>query len=101
MNAVEVLQQARGLIAKGWVQGVSAVDAEGNPVHSSKGCAFCAVGALLAVPCDFGPSLEAEDRLKRVLPKPFTSLVGFNDTKGRTQDEVLALFDLAINGGVQ
>lgn len=100
MTQTELLTEARALIAQGWTQHYTARDAAGDPVPTNKqeACSFCAVGALMAVgrPQDFEASLHAAAVLLAALPEPFTSIVDFNDAKGRTQDEVLALFDLAI-----
>lgn len=100
MTQTALLTEARALLAQGWTQKASARDKDGNPVHTmhADACQFCAVGALLKVsdPVDFEASLDVETHLYAALPEGFTSIVAFNDAKGRTQDEVLALFDLAI-----
>lgn len=47
---------------------------------------------------------KLRERVRRaVLPEGFIGIAEFNDAKGRTQDEVLALFDSALArvGGVQ
>lgn len=56
---------------------------------------FCALGALQAVT---GSTFSASDRFldQAAREHSYQSATGFNDAEGRTQAEVLALFDRAI-----
>lgn len=104
------LRAARALIEVGWVQGMFAgaqLDAQGhvsdvNVMHGDATC-FCMWGACRRVACD----IEMNGRLDTVLalanelpddPKrgKCGKVAEFNDTEGRTKEEVLAVFDAAI-----
>lgn len=84
----------------GWCLGSYARDAEGNSVRPSmQACSFCAAGVLFVVygTDGFGVTDElfkAEKSLYRVLDRrKFEGAIsGFNDTPGRTKEEVLELF---------
>lgn len=86
----QYLLHARELIDKhGWVQGVY-----GNP---EKG--FCIIGAISRACWDDGVTFETQTAMEGDLQRHapgYESLVAFNDAKGRTKEEVLALFDRAI-----
>ena len=94
MTTLEVLKAARAKIEKGWTQGTMARDKNGVAVSSDDKDAtcWCALGAVLAV--------RREEWVNAV---PFVrdavgggELLVWNDTPGRTQAEVLAAFDKAI-----
>lgn len=100
MDTIELLNRARYEVQKGWIQGS----------YARRG-GVCALGALRrVVGWDVGASscgdyLKAYTALQQALPNepipPYLYTIGrcvatFNDTKGRTQAEVLALFDRAI-----
>lgn len=108
MTPKEILLAARERIAKGWATGSYAYNADGyctNP-ESESACRFCIEGALMATPLEDREALAApREALRRALDPEFVAecvnqnqnpLVAFNDRKGRTQDEVLALFDKAV-----
>lgn len=89
MTTVEVLRVARARIDFGWVQGTKAVLSE-NTNH-------CCVSATTGI-TDI-PSIErrAERFVRAALDvKTDHELLAWNDRRGRTKDEVLALFDKAI-----
>ena len=117
-----ILEHARALIEKGWVQGMSAADDRGNPIDlfASKATRFCASAAcaraFLATEDEhtraarsladrtqmavhltrrLAAALGQDDPGREDFNKT-RSLVLFNDQRGRTQAEVLALFDRAI-----
>jgi len=106
------LTEARAKVARGWTQGTWARDAVGEraPERGNAAVCWCIVGALNAVADDreghhlfwvAGLLEPARDALYEALEDlggyDFgTALVEFNDAPGRTQAEVLALFDLAI-----
>lgn len=96
-DVVEALKEARGLIAGGWCQHAMALDAHGAETDFMDGGArrFCIDGACMRVgrwrDSIYTPMTNA---LRTVLNHPF--LVDWNDAKDRTQADVLALFDRAI-----
>jgi hypothetical protein len=120
-----VLSEARGLLAKGWIKGAYARRADGRPAAtgSPEACQFCLAGAVLHVlqqrqkEAGYFPGSEVRDSLRDVLgvvfpPREVTQaeydagLSGdtldqtfeFNDAEERTQHEVLAKIDLALEG---
>jgi len=94
-SVVETLKAARKRIERGWCQGQQAVDGEGSGVapHDDDAVAWCLVGSTAAERSAV-LSWAADDVLHRVLGRP---LVCWNDEPGRTQADVLALFDHAIS----
>jgi hypothetical protein len=92
-TVAQQLVEARGLIARGWIQRAEVF----YPDDLNHPSAWCAVGALKTV----GANTWAFRRLLRAID-PLSSLdieegiVLWNDAPGRTQSEVLALFDRAI-----
>lgn len=101
-----ILIEARSRLERGWTQGVHAKNAAGDTVYVSDPSAvsYCATGALMAAAKMECPSimdigdLEAYRLLSAGLPgtKSIAGLQLFNDDPGRRQNEVLALFDSAI-----
>lgn len=101
MNAeLEHLKKMRELLEKGWTQGAWARNANGvncGP-HHDEATAFCLIGASLRAG---GPS-----DLEPILPESLSAAIGaeprmgpflvFNDHPIRTQADVLALIDRAI-----
>lgn len=99
MSAVaDKLREARGYIEQGWTQHVSAADAEGMEVdkfHPAAAC-FCLYGAFDRA-FSTAPLEDSEFawmHLKDAIADP--QPIGWNDRFGRTQAEVLAAFDKAI-----
>lgn len=98
---LEHLKKMRDLLAKGWTQGTDARDASGNPTHaqSHKAASFCPRGAAIHVSATWGlgpiklKSLAAALNEMSPLQGPLET---WNDSKWRTQSEVLALIDRAI-----
>jgi len=94
---LEILKEARALIEKGWCQGYNyewdGFDAMARREDASR---FCPHGALLVVTGNSlsKPLLAAERRLSKFAGYRY---VDWNDVPGRTQKEVLALFDRAIS----
>lgn len=86
----EILAKARALVERGWVQG------RFSRMKRGKEC-FCAVGAI----CRAAGEAQACHRLGALkaveaeIPQEFL-LSQWNDAPGRTQAEVLAAFDRAI-----
>lgn len=113
----EVLVAARDKIAKpnGWIQDHYAADANGRvcPETAPEAACFCADGALYAasnvwnlINDDYFNTMEvvrdAADALYIAIygTTPTDSrhggIIQWNDAKGRTQEEVVAVFDKAI-----
>ena len=93
MTIVEMLKRSRERIARGWCQDSYAEDKEGRRTSplSNFACAWCMMGALRpeGIEC-----MAAEPFLRRLVPHH--ALAQFNDAPGRTQAEVLAVYDKAI-----
>jgi len=87
---VEVLTRARALVARGWVQYTG---------HSIRG--VCAAYAIMAVAQDAmldyaNPVLVFLTAMRQETKTHWPDIPGWNDMPGRTQAEVLAMFDKAI-----
>jgi hypothetical protein len=98
MNAKEILQKARDLLAeKEWTQEVFARDQEGVAcdVHSPNAHAFCALGAIArSTPGPYREKLKASRLLR--MANETEDLTFHNDHVCKTKDDVLAWFDRAI-----
>lgn len=97
---LQILQEARALIAAGWCQG---------PFHTvtDTGDCYCACGAIER---SFGVALDhlgghpkpegywlLRDLLETLAEeRGFSGIIWFNEAEGRTKEEVLALYDEAI-----
>ncbi len=93
----DVLIAARAKIEQGWTQGASARDALSNAVafDDQNATCWCMVGALFAAePID--DMLRVDARLSLRIHPARVGISRFNDTPGRTKEEVLAVFDKAI-----
>ena len=113
MNTLEVLRKAKGHIAQGWTQKFYAKKTGGGYTWPNDPMAvcYCPIGAMMKA-IDVGMQLPFEQDeqsklnqfhttyhiLMRYLDTGFDSIVRWNDSEGRTQDEVLFLFDKAIVG---
>jgi hypothetical protein len=97
LTTAAILTRAAVLVAAGWTQGTSALDRAGNRVsgsgytavsHDAGDAIFTAAGTNdVAV---LRPCFQA---MTRVIGSP--DLVGWNDTPGRTQAEVVAALKAA------
>ncbi len=97
MTTLEILELGRERIARGLAKGALARDRLGvkcDPM-SRRACCWCAVGAT-HVTKSFAKLEKAQDVLRSCLPSPYTSLVLFSDTPGRTPGEVYDLYSRAI-----
>lgn len=103
--STRILQKARALVERGWTKGASARNKHGSMVfiNSEKACTFCATGAVgrahVSVLCADEHMWEALDRLSLALDFVLGSkgsVVHFNDAMGTTKEDVLLMFDLAI-----
>lgn len=98
MGAVaDKLREARALIERGWTQGWFARTAAGNDCwYSAKEAScWCVTGALFRVAI----SVREESRLAGTFLAAIDTtdgIAGWNDVPDRTQAEVLAAFDRAI-----
>jgi hypothetical protein len=97
-----LLKNARSIIARGWCRTNLATDANGKrvTVKNPKAKSFCAIGALRRaehVMGTTGVATEGRKVLRSVLPASCfsASVVSFNDYG--TKQEVLKLFDRAID----
>ncbi|MGH7968354.1 MAG: DUF6197 family protein [Limisphaerales bacterium] len=97
MTTLEILVAARAKIAQGWTQGCLARDARGeqSDCWSKESRFFCAGGALMAA-CQEGH--HAMLTIKNLVGDRVDA---WNDAPGRTQAEVLAVFDRAIESAKQ
>lgn len=98
VTTIEVLREARALVAKGWCQNENAFNSEGKMVHARdpSACRWCVNGALMVasggvIPCQS----TAWDRIRDSNRIPL-ALDEWNDEPERTQAEVVAAFDRAI-----
>lgn len=102
-SVVDVLTKARGLVEKGWTTGHYARDSFGAECDYSFASCWCAEGALFAscTGLTFAEPGTEDDALGRAFNRMF-DVIGskhiptWNDAPGRTQAEVLAAFDRAI-----
>jgi hypothetical protein len=86
------LREARALIERGWTQKVGARDSGGTPVWGGEKAAvsWCAVGAICTVGAKMAPFRQANNL------NGWGGISVWNDAPERTQAEVLAAFDKAI-----
>jgi hypothetical protein len=117
MNTVDALTQARVLIETGWCQGSAAKTGDGREcfAHSEHACQFCPTGAVTRVTWPWEPDddpelWEANNLAWEALAKairneygwdmsehlPWSVIQDWNDEPGRTKEEVLEMFDRAI-----
>ena len=94
MTPTEILIAAREKIERGWAQGEYARAKNGNPIgyNAEKAVCWCSIGAIIAVDDD-DPTDRAVYTLSDIVGRDITE---WNDAPGRTQAEVLAAFDKAI-----
>jgi len=96
-TTIAILTNARAFIAKGWCQGKSALDGDGNPIDAThpQAVRFCIFGAFDATGIILEDPVIELFKEASGLP-PDRPLTGWNDEPGRTQSEVLEAFDRAI-----
>ncbi len=85
----DIFKGARALVARGWTRGVY------HRQHCDEPC-YCLVGAIVHVTKQSGPRYEAYATLAKLADTTMDGLVGWNDAPGRTQAEVVDLFDRAL-----
>jgi hypothetical protein len=98
MTPVDVLKAARAKIEQGWTQGAFALDRERGvvPVNSPAAVCWCSLGAIKFADHDLYSDsyFAAEKILGRASGN--ANIIPWNDAPGRTQAEVLEVFDHAI-----
>ena len=96
-STLDILIEARAYVEKGWTQGAWARNRKGTPVNedSTRAVCWCALGALWKADGIGSYGLNALVKASGGEVHP-TTISGWNDNPDRTQAEVLALFDKAI-----
>ena len=104
MNTIQdCLSDARKLIEKpeNWTKGAHARDAAGESVDydSLAALSFCASGALEKVHKDYGSVIwtKAYSALLKSIPNEYLDVADYNDDPETTHEDILRLFDIAIN----
>lgn len=101
-DAVAVLREARKLLDRGWCQGALALDDKGSKIYekSPAACRWCLLGAIGAASnWRHAPSKKAISMLR--VSTEWEQPANWNDAPGRTQAEVLAAVDRAVELGEQ
>lgn len=112
----ELLQAARSKLEGHWCQNTAARNKHGEPCAIACGVNFCAFGALVVATLDGEPGSQLKDNavsqaltylntvVRDVGGVPLvpdngsgaSQIIYYNDTPGRTEAEVLAMLDKAI-----
>lgn len=96
MTPTEILRAARAKVEAGWCQGPCAIDANGEAVgvNDVRACKWCMFGAINC----FVDGYSTAERLLNdvVVSMGHIGFINFNEAPDRTQQEVLAAFDRAI-----
>lgn len=97
-EVVEQLQNARDLITdpNKWTKRSFAKDSHGNSVSatSSRAVCFCSIGALEHVSNGIG--YEKSLNILQSIAPLYTTVIVYNDSYNTTHDDILKLFDVAI-----
>lgn len=101
MNTVQLLEGMRSTIAKGWTQGCSARNRQGNPCVpcSPEAACWCLVGSFTHNPnIPMHVRISGRQAINSVLEhrNELPDIEVWNDKPGRTQQEVLDLLAEAI-----
>jgi hypothetical protein len=94
-DIADKLDEARALIERGWCQGDDAKGKSGKPVdvYGRYATCFCAYGAIMRVTSERGRHvIRYPMRTALVEAIGNKSLEGWNDSKSRTQAEVIEAF---------
>lgn len=102
-NAIRVLKDAIWTLNRGWCQGASAKDKDGNDVcpRTIKAVSHCATGSINANTRSFRLGnlcqnvLDDEVRSLRT-KKDYDGIVGYNDHSGQKRYRVVRIFERAI-----
>jgi hypothetical protein len=99
----DLTRAMNAIINRGWTQGAFARNRNGEECDVRSGAAcFCSLGAIeYATKSKNGDRHElrcekASDALALGLPRPYKSVVPYNDKPGRTRSQVVSLFQRAI-----
>lgn len=100
VEVLKCLKDARDRIERGWCQYAYALDADGDRVRFSRmsdANSWCALGALYtaADPCETDAGFKCSSLLEDCIGGD-ERLSEWNDVSDRTQADVLALYDQAI-----
>ncbi len=99
MTPKEILIQGRAKVERGWCQGFTALDANGEftVAEGPHAVAFCAIGATQNYQHP-GEEWAARHLIRQALGSNHGDLgiAEYNDAPGRTKAEILTLFDEAI-----
>lgn len=95
------LAEAKALVLKSWNQGCFARNAEGLKVGatSPEAVSFCMFGAIMKVTENDDGHTTAPIYLAiwaQEMKHGIGNMIQYNDTKGRTKEEVAAIFDYAM-----
>lgn len=107
MRIQALLEHGRSIIeANDLHKGSYAATASGVTanIDDPNACKFCTLGAFYRArniekelpEWDFTTTAGAYDLLEKSLPNGFLTIPGYNDAENTTKDDVLALFDRAI-----
>lgn len=97
MDEVGVLRAVRSFIERGWIQGNYAKTADGTAcnIWSEEACSWCLLGAINAA--YFLTDLKTHSWVTfKISTLTTIGIATWNDTPGRSQQEVLDLLDKAI-----
>jgi hypothetical protein len=105
-DVLTTLEKARALVEKGWHKGSMGQDSYGARVgfRDPTCCSWCAMGAIhtaLESPYDVNPEADkiVDDYIKPYMTgNSFEYLENYNDDSGTTKQDILYLFDRAIEG---
>lgn len=98
-RTLAALTKARGFIVQGWTQKAygRAPDGAGIGYATAGAHAWCMVGALYhAMPNEESLGIVLKAQLALEAAADTKKLIKFNDTPGRTKEEILAVYDRAI-----
>ncbi len=106
MTAKDILLGAADLVGKGWVKGAYATDAKGKTtdIDRPEAINFCAVGAMRRATLDLGIDDGVAYSAARLVAHKvvctrqsedgiaYGTIAEYNDSVGRTQADIVALF---------
>lgn len=97
-EVTEVLIHAKNKVEEGWTKKYLAIDQYGNAVEptDSDAVCWCAIGAIDASTNSLHAIDEAEHFLSQAIDLDPCEIWEWNDEGTRTQEDVLAAFDRAI-----
>lgn len=98
----KLFHEVEALIRHGWCQGTSARNKEGTPVfaHHPDACQWCLSGAISKAAAAYPIPIEA-DAVQALSAVTKRAIISWNDTPGRTVEEVLQVIQKATPGNTQ